>query len=228
MPVRPLCHGAWCFWPGSQGLSRSRGMRFLVKFGHLAEIERLDPAEPDHPRRHPVGHHDHVALDRLAGRQLVLHLGVELGVVVDVVGVGHRDAGLLLEDRHRGPRLVDRVDVGRPVRDDQPLVGRRHVRREARGRVLLGAVDARRRGASVPRDWRRRTRPHPPLERPYDARLLRVRLPSMLPLLPNWFGSCHARGRATRDSVQQMPAYDEIQWSPVLDRWSGACQHRQP
>ena len=141
MPVRPLCHGAWCFWPGSQGLSRSRGMRFLVKFGSLGEVERLDPAEADHPRRHPVGHHDHVALDRLARRQLVLHLGVELGVVVDVVGVGHRDAGLLLEDRHRGPGLVDRVDVGRPVRDDQPLVGRRDVLREARGGVLLGPLD---------------------------------------------------------------------------------------
>ena len=35
MPVRPLCHGAWCFWPGSQGLSRNRGMRFLVKLGIL-------------------------------------------------------------------------------------------------------------------------------------------------------------------------------------------------
>ena len=63
-----------------------------ARFGTLAGVQRLDPAEADHPGRHPVGQHDHVALDRLAGAELVLHLGVELGVVVDVVGVVDRDA----------------------------------------------------------------------------------------------------------------------------------------
>ena len=56
-------------------------------------------------------------------------LRVELGVVVDVVGVVDRDAGPVLEADWRRCRLglLPRVDVGRPVGDDQRLVLGRQV-----------------------------------------------------------------------------------------------------
>ena len=55
---------------------------------HLRGVQRLGPAELDHLRGHPVGQHHQVAVDRLAVAELVAHLGEELGVVADVVGVG--------------------------------------------------------------------------------------------------------------------------------------------
>ena len=94
MPVSPLCHGAWYSQVGVPGLVAQRVDQVGVEVGHVLRVQRLDPAEADHPRRHPVGQDDHVAVDRLAGAELVAHLGVELGVVVDVDPVVDRDAGL--------------------------------------------------------------------------------------------------------------------------------------
>src|SRR6478735_7030462 len=72
----------------------------------------------------------------------VADLGVELGVVVDVVEVAHVDARALHERLHRRlrPAVVGLVDVLRPVRDDQPLLRGRQVRGPARRRVLDGAL----------------------------------------------------------------------------------------
>ena len=69
----------------------------LVEVRHLVRGQRLDPAEADHAGGHPVGQHHHVAADRLAVAELVAHLREELGVVADVVGVVHLDAGGRLE-----------------------------------------------------------------------------------------------------------------------------------
>ena len=127
LPRRVVARG-----PGPTAGRCSGSMRLLVHVGDLRVVELLDPAEVDHPGRHPVGEHEHVALDRLAGAELVLHLGEELGVVVDVVGVVDADAGGLRRrlDERRG-LLAPGVDVGRPVGDDQPLVAGRDVLADA-------------------------------------------------------------------------------------------------
>ena len=126
MPVRPLCHGRVSrSGRGSHCRPRSGWIRFLWRLGTLLGVQRLDPAEADHPGGHPVGQHDHVALDRLARAELVAHLGEELGVVVDVVGVVDGDPGRSSNVLELVARPCARVDVGRPVGDDQLLVARR-------------------------------------------------------------------------------------------------------
>ena len=67
---------------------------------------------------HPVGEHHHVAPDRLAVAELVAHLGEELGVVVDVVGVVDLDAGALLEVLERRG-LAALLGLGRRCRRGQ-------------------------------------------------------------------------------------------------------------
>ena len=143
MPVRPLCHGAEKVRSLSHALPRKRLDQVVVEVGHLGGVQRLDPPEGDHPGGHPVGQHEHVALDGLAVAELVAHLGEELGVVVDVVGVLDGDAGLGLEHVAGVGRPVrPGVDVGRPVADDQLLVVVRDVLGDARGRVLGRPVGA--------------------------------------------------------------------------------------
>ena len=80
--------------------------------------------EVDHPRGHPVGHHEDVPAGGLAVLQLRRDLGEERLVVVDVaVLVVDGDAGLLLELLHgRGVRPVDRVEVADPVGEDDRLL----------------------------------------------------------------------------------------------------------
>ena len=88
-------------------------------------VELLDPAEVDHLGRHPVGQHEHVALDRLAAAELVLHLGEEVVVVGDVVGVRNADTAQLLEVIDSGGLrifLIGLIDVGLPVGDDEFLL----------------------------------------------------------------------------------------------------------
>ena len=124
-------------------LAPQRLDQVLVEVGHVGGVQRLDPPERDHPGGHPVGQHEHVALDGLAVAELVAHLGEELGVVVDVVGVLHRDAGPVLEHVAGVGRPVRaRIDVRRPVADDQQLVGLRHVLGHARRRILRCPVGA--------------------------------------------------------------------------------------
>ena len=145
----------------------------VVEVRHLRGIQRLDPAEADHPGGHPVGEHHHVAVDRLARAELVADLGEELRVVVDVVGVVDGDPGLVLEDLQRRGLLAGRVDVGRPVRDHQSRLARGEVGRHARCRVLLRAVDPeprqhggtadRERGSPAPCNTPRRVAPLPAL-----------------------------------------------------------------
>ncbi len=127
------------------------GQELRLDVGHVRHVELLHPAEADHAGGHPVGHRDDVAADRLAGGELVAHLGEELGVVVDVGVVGDRDPGLLLEllERrdHRLALAVDLlgldVDVLRPVGEVDDLLGVRHVlRRLGGGAGALGGGTA--------------------------------------------------------------------------------------
>ncbi|MFN8194804.1 MAG: hypothetical protein U0R80_11050 [Nocardioidaceae bacterium] len=126
---------------GVPGLALQRLDEPVVDVGDLVRVEGLDPAQADHLGRHPVGEDHDVAPDGLARGQLVLDLGVELLVVVDVVGVVDGDPGLALEDLERGRGLLARVDVGRPVGDDQPLLRRRDVGgRHAAASCTAGSV----------------------------------------------------------------------------------------
>ena len=75
-------------------------------------VQLLHVAQPDQPARHPVRQDDDVAADALAAAEGLADLGEELVVVVDVLGVGDADAGLVLEV---GDRIA--VDVVGPVRD---------------------------------------------------------------------------------------------------------------
>ena len=87
-------------------------------------VELLGEAVLDPQRRHPVGQDDEVAADVLALLELRADLGVELVVVVDVLGVGDRDPCLRLEGlqgRTRSGLVVD-VDVQRPVGPVERLV----------------------------------------------------------------------------------------------------------
>ena len=59
-------------------------------------VELLGVAEPDEAGHHPVGQADRVAADVLAELELVAHLAVVGVVVVDGLGVGGLDPGLLL------------------------------------------------------------------------------------------------------------------------------------
>ena len=91
--------------PGSNSTSFSDGSR-LARLGMLAVVELLHVAQADQPRDHPVGAAPHVAAGVLATLEERAHLGVELVVVVVVLGVVDLDAGLLGERVERGARLL--------------------------------------------------------------------------------------------------------------------------
>ena len=190
-------------------LAAQRVDQVRVQVRDLGLVERLDPAEPDHPGRHPVGEHHHVALDRLAGAELVAHLGVELGVVVDVVGVVDGDAGALLEDVERRRLLLLRVDVRRPVGDDQRHLLGGDVGRRAELRVLLGARDLEERQLQRGQADAREGDDAAALEqaRGETARSGGSVTPAPCDSLQGrsarWLGSCHAWGPRTSDPVEK-------------------------
>ena len=125
MPVRPLCHGTECLRSGSQEGFLRLSNEVGLDVRHVGLVERLEPPEPDDLGGHPVGEHEDVASDRLAGAELVAHLGEELVVAVDVRVVGDLDPGLLLEVVEGGVLLAVLVHVERPVGEDQLLLRRR-------------------------------------------------------------------------------------------------------
>ena len=154
MPVRPLCHGAWKLVVVVPLPAAQRVDQVGVDVRHVRDLSSgwIQP-RLDHPGGHPVGQHHHVALDRLAGAELVADLGEELGVVVDVVGVLDGDPGCFLEVLQRVRlALRARVDVRRPVADDQRACrSRRRLRRSTSpgpaGRPRSRRTAAQRRGA---------------------------------------------------------------------------------
>ena len=138
------------------------GDEVRVDVRHVGVVELLQPAEVDHPGGHPVGEHDDVAADRLAVAELVLDLGEELVVVVDVGVVGDVDAGLLLERLERGSSacLLTSMYSGQ-LREDELLLRVRLVRALARLGGLpvpLGAAGGEQRGQAEA-EARRRPRP---------------------------------------------------------------------
>ena len=98
--------------------------------GDVGQVELLDVVLADQPGHHPVRADPHVAAGVGAGGEQGAHLGVELVVVVVVLGVVDLDPGLLGE-RGQGwvalGLLVD-VEVRRPVRPVDHHVGSGHVR----------------------------------------------------------------------------------------------------
>ena len=209
------------FWSGSQGCRAARGIRFLVKVRHLAGSSGwIQPRPIIRAAIQSVS----TIMSRLIDwhdAELVLHLGEELGVVVDVVGVVDRDAGLLLEDRDRRRRLVDRVDVGRPVGDDQLLVGRRHVRwrstsagscwapaTEKNGSFSAARLAPTKAAPPTPRTTvRRETPPGPPaMDSPSAADLVRI---------VSCAGSSDKGFRVSNAVPRRNPA--------VTRCWTGAC-----
>ena len=111
--------------------------------------------------------------------QLVAHLGEELGVVADVVGVVDRDTGRGLEVLQGVLRLLARrVDVGRPVGDDQLLSAAGHVGRPALRRVLDLAT-------ATPNSGSTATLPIPNAATPAPLRKVRLLGPEpAVPVLP--------------------------------------------
>ena len=110
----------------------------LLEVGGVRDVrgvQRLDVALADQARDHPVGAAPHVAAGVLARLEQRAHLGVELVVVVVVLGVVDLDAGRLGERVERRARLlvVGEVDVLRPVRPVDDLLGVAHVLSGLRG-----------------------------------------------------------------------------------------------
>ena len=93
--------------------------------GDVGRVELLDVALADEARDHPVGAAPDVTAGVLAALEEGAHLGVELVVVVVVLGVVDLDAGLLGEGIERGTRLLvlRDVDVLGPVGPVDDLVG---------------------------------------------------------------------------------------------------------
>ncbi len=117
------------------------------RVGHRGPVELLDEAVAQEPGRGDVGEDHQVAVDALTVLEDGRLLRPVLLVVVDVLAVLDLDAGLLREVLQRGGALVavlDDVDVVRPARPEDLLLGRRQVGAGERGRRLGGAGRARR------------------------------------------------------------------------------------
>ena len=124
MPAKPLCHG--------QRVDAARVELDVLQrrlevggVGDVRRVELLHVALADEARDHPVGAAPDVTAGVLAALEEGAHLGVELVVVVVVLGVVHLDAGLLGERVERGARLLvlRDVDVLGPVGPVDDLVG---------------------------------------------------------------------------------------------------------
>ena len=97
--------------PGRTSGPTYSGSRLATKFGIVAVIERLEPAEPDQAVDHPVGQDHEVPLGRQAGVERAGQVArEELLVVVDGLEVVDLDAGL------RRELLEGRVGACRPRR----------------------------------------------------------------------------------------------------------------
>ena len=107
--------------PG-QASTAARGRSDVLELGQEVgacgiriELQRLAELLADHPVGHPVGEDEDVAVDVLAVPQLRGDLAEVGVVVVDVLGVRHLHAGLLLEGLEGRVRLAScRRSRGRP------------------------------------------------------------------------------------------------------------------
>lgn len=140
MPAKPDCRSERVLAPGVEGDLLERREQ-AADVGHLDQLQRLAQALADDPVGHPVGEGEDVAVDVLLGPQLRRDL-VEVGVVVvDVLGVGHGQPGLLLEGLEGRVPLarVVHVEVGGPVGPPHRLLRVGEVLRQLeRGRPTAG------------------------------------------------------------------------------------------
>ena len=98
----------------------------VLEVRDVRQVQRLQVAHLPELADHPVRQDHQVPAGVLAGGQLLVDLGEEVVVGVDVLGVVDRDPGLGLEGVQRRPLvLVVRVDVdvGDPVREVDDLLG---------------------------------------------------------------------------------------------------------